>query len=192
MLDIFLKILLFAEIFLLSYSTLWLTDLYISNQTYIRDIFLILAGCFGIFLNLSIILEKTYVIPIVLLMSACLNSLFLLTNVSSSKDKWFSNILKAVSVIALINAISVKTWPAYFIALIIFMASDTIFILRTEDSLKYKLISYLFFFLIFIILFQSFFIKCNILAFQIEIIIYSALSIFNGFSRIKLIKESYN
>ena len=43
MLSILFNILLFAEVFSLAYGMIWLSDLYFSNQTYIRDIYFVIS-----------------------------------------------------------------------------------------------------------------------------------------------------
>ena len=116
MLSILFNILLFAEVFSLAYGMIWLSDLYFSNQTYIRDIYLIIALIFCILLNMMTFIMQFEVIPILTMMIIQLNSMFLLSRVESSTDKWKSNIFKALSFFFAMYAIVSQNWIIYFIS----------------------------------------------------------------------------
>lgn len=143
MLSILFNILLFAEVFSLAYGMIWLSDLYFSNQTYIRDIYLIIALIFCILLNMMTFIMQFEVIPILTMMIIQLNSMFLLSRVESSTDKWKSNIFKALSFFFAIYAIVSQNWIIYFISFTLVITMEILFSLKLDIKKSIKIINQL-------------------------------------------------
>ena len=143
MLSILFNILLFAEVFSLAYGMIWLSDLYFSNQTYIRDIYLIIALIFCILLNMMTFIMQLEVIPILTMMIIQLNSMFLLSRVESSTDKWKSNIFKALSFFFAIYAIVSQNWIIYFISFTLVITMEILFSLKLDIKKSVKIINQL-------------------------------------------------
>lgn len=193
MTDIILNILLFVEIFFLSYASLWLLDLYISNQTYVRDIFLIIAGFFGITLNEIALIECRSSFPIIALLIIELSSLFLLTKVNSSKDKWKSNIFKAIEMILTLCAITSGNPLYYFVAFTSFMTFDTIYSIKNSTPVYCKVYSHTMYLFAFILIYQYFLgILSNIPIdlMKINVILFSFVLNLRIFSRVKKVLKS--
>ena len=143
MLSILFNILLFAEVFSLAYGMIWLSDLYFSNQTYIRDIYLIIALIFCILLNMMTFIMQFEVIPILTMMIIQLNSMFLLSRVESSADKWKSNIFKALSFFFAMYAIVSQNWIIYFISFTLVITMEILFSLKLDIKKSIKIINQL-------------------------------------------------
>jgi hypothetical protein len=143
MLSILFNILLFAEIFSLAYGMIWLADLYFSNQTYIRDIYLIIALLFCILLNMVTLNAQLQIIPILTMMIIQLNSMFLLSRVESSTDKWKSNIYKAFSFFFALYAIVSQNWVIYFVSFTFVIVLETLFSLKLGIEKLIKVINYI-------------------------------------------------
>ena len=143
MLSILFNILLFAEVFSLAYGMIWLSDLYFSNQTYIRDIYLIIALIFCILLNMMTFIMQFEVIPVLTMMIIQLNSMFLLSRVESSTDKWKSNIFKALSFFFAIYAIVSQNWIIYFISFTLVITMEILFSLKLDIKKSVKIINQL-------------------------------------------------
>ena len=143
MLSILFNILLFVEVFSLAYGMIWLSDLYFSNQTYIRDIYLIIALIFCILLNMMTFIMQFEVIPILTMMIIQLNSMFLLSRVESSTDKWKSNIFKALSFFFAIYAIVSQNWIIYFISFTLVITMEILFSLKLDIKKSVKIINQL-------------------------------------------------
>ena len=143
MLSILFNILLFAEVFSLAYGMIWLSDLYFSNQTYIRDIYLIIALIFCILLNMMTFIMQFEVIPILTMMIIQLNSMFLLSRVESSTDKWKSNIFKALSFFFAMYAIVSQNWIIYFISFTLVITMEILFSLKLDIKKSVKIINQL-------------------------------------------------
>ena len=143
MLSILFNILLFAEVFSLAYGMIWLSDLYFSNQTYIRDIYLIIALIFCILLNMMTFIMQFEVIPILTMMIIQLNSMFLLSRVESSTDKWKSNIFKALSFFFAMYAIVSQNWIIYFISFTLVITMEILFSLKLDIKKSIKIINQL-------------------------------------------------
>ena len=144
MLSILFNILLFAEVFSLAYGMIWLSDLYFSNQTYIRDIYLIIALIFCILLNMMTFIMQFEVIPILTMMIIQLNSMFLLSRVESSTDKWKSNIFKALSFFFAMYAIVSQNWIIYFISFTLVITMEISFSLKLDIKKSIKIIKSVF------------------------------------------------
>lgn len=143
MLSILFNILLFAEIFSIAYGMIWLADLYFSNQTYIRDIYLIIALLFCILLNMVTLNVQLQIIPILTMMIIQLNSMFLLSRVESSTDKWKSNIYKALSFFFALYAIVSQNWVIYFVSFTFVIVIETLFSLKLGIEKLIKIINYI-------------------------------------------------
>ena len=143
MLSILFNILLFAEVFSLAYGMIWLSDLYFSNQTYIRDIYLIIALIFCILLNMMTFIMQFEVIPVLTMMIIQLNSMFLLSRVESSTDKWKSNIFKALSFFFAMYAIVSQNWIIYFISFTLVITMEILFSLKLDIKKSVKIINQL-------------------------------------------------
>ena len=143
MLSILFNILLFAEVFSLAYGMIWLSDLYFSNQTYIRDIYLIIALIFCILLNMMTFIMQFEVIPVLTMMIIQLNSMFLLSRVESSTDKWKSNIFKALSFFFAMYAIVSQNWIIYFISFTLVITMEILFSLKLDIKKSIKIINQL-------------------------------------------------
>lgn len=143
MLSILFNILLFAEIFSIAYGMIWLTDLYFSNQTYIRDIYLIIALLFCILLNMVTLNAQLQIIPILTMMIIQLNSMFLLSRVESSTDKWKSNIYKALSFFFALYAIVSQNWVIYFVSFTFVIVIEILFSLKLGIEKLIKIINYI-------------------------------------------------
>lgn len=195
MISLFLNALLFSEIFFLAYASLWLLDLYISNETYIRDIFLIIAGFCGILLNEFILLGCLRVIPVITMVVISLTSFFKLTNVNSSKDKWLSNIFKAISAMLLFYSISTENALAYFIAFIFFMIFETIFSIKNNSPIFCRVISYILYGCAFTIIYSYFIGQISFVPLYLDkiiIILFSSVLNVRIFHRIKRVIKSSN
>lgn len=143
MLSTLFNILFFAEIFSLAYGMIWLADLYFSNQTYIRDIYLIIALLFCILLNSITLSTHLQIIPILTMIIIQLNSMFLLSRVESSTDKWKSNIYKAFSFFFALYAIVSQNWVVYFVSFTFVITMEILFSLKLEIKKSIKIINYL-------------------------------------------------
>ena len=78
------------------------------------------------------------VIPVLTMMIIQLNSMFLLSRVESSTDKWKSNIFKALSFFFAIYAIVSQNWIIYFISFTLVITMEILFSLKL-DIKKYFL-----------------------------------------------------
>lgn len=143
MLSILFNILLFAEIFSIAYGMIWLADLYFSNQTYIRDIYLIITLLFCILLNMVTLNVQFQIIPILTMMIIQLNSMFLLSRVESSTDKWKSNIYKAFSFFFALYAIVSQNWVIYFFSFTLVIVIEALFSLKLGIKKSIKIINYI-------------------------------------------------
>lgn len=141
MLSILFNILFCFEILSLGSAMVWLAKLYFSNQTYIRDIYLILALFFCILLNITTIFNNFEIIPILVMMIIQLNSMFLLTRVESSRDKWKSNIYKAFSFFFALYAIVSQNWFVYFVSFTLVTTIEVLFSLKIDIKKSIKIIN---------------------------------------------------
>jgi len=191
---IIFNILSLAEIFFIGYSIMWLCDLYFSNQTYIRDIFLIIASAFCILLNGVCNLNILDCVPIITMMIIQLNSMFLLTRVQSSKDKWKSNIYKAYSFFFSLYAIVSENWLVYLTSFTIILLVETLFSIKLEIEKSFILFNHLIYIVGFLCIYNYFQNKIGVfgdMAVDIPVLILSLLICAKTFFRIKQIKE-YN
>ena len=192
MLSILFNILLFAEVFSLAYGMIWLSDLYFSNQTYIRDIYLIIALIFCILLNMMTFIMQFDVIPILTMMIIQLNSMFLLSRVESSTDKWKSNIFKALSFFFAIYAIVSQNWIIYFISFTLIIIMEILFSLKLDIKKSIKIINqltYISFFLVIYFYFQNKVGNFNYNAIKVSVLFLNIMLCSKSFSRIKQIND---
>lgn len=192
MLSILFNILLFAEVFSLAYGMIWLSDLYFSNQTYIRDIYLIIALLFCILLNMMTFIMKFEVIPILTMMIIQLNSMFLLSRVESSTDKWKSNIFKALSFFFAIYAIVSQNWIIYFISFTLVIMMEILFSLKLDIKKSIKIINqltYISSFLVIYFYFQNKVGNFNYNAIKVSVLLLNIMLCSKSFSRIKQIND---
>ena len=141
MLTILFNFLLISEIFSLAYAMCWLGNLYFSNQTFIRDIYLIISTFFCILLNIMVMIGRYETIPILTMLIIQLNSMFLLTRVESSKDKWKSNIYKAFSFFFALYAIVSQNWFVYFVSFTLVITIEILFSLKLDIRKSTKFIN---------------------------------------------------
>ena len=192
MLSILFNILLFAEVFSLAYGMIWLSDLYFSNQTYIRDIYLIIALIFCILLNMMTFIMQFEVIPILTMMIIQLNSMFLLSRVESSTDKWKSNIFKAFSFFFAMYAIVSQNWIIYFISFTLVITMEILFSLKLDIKKSIKIINqltYILFFLVIYFYFQNKVGNFNYNAIKVSVLFLNIMLCSKSFSRIKQIND---
>lgn len=192
MLSILFNILLFAEVFSLAYGMIWLSDLYFSNQTYIRDIYLIIALIFCILLNMMTFIMQFEVIPILTMMIIQLNSMFLLSRVESSTDKWKSNIFKALSFFFAIYAIVSQNWIIYFISFTLVITMEILFSLKLDIKKSIKIINqltYISSFLVIYFYFQNKVGNFNYNAIKVSVLLLNTMLCSKSFSRIKQIND---
>lgn len=192
MLSILFNILLFAEVFSLAYGMIWLSDLYFSNQTYIRDIYLIIALIFCILLNMMTFIMQFEVIPILTMMIIQLNSMFLLSRVESSTDKWKSNIFKALSFFFAIYAIISQNWIIYFISFTLVITMEILFSLKLDIKKSIKIINqltYISSFLVIYFYFQNKVGNFNYNAIKVSVLLLNTMLCSKSFSRIKQIND---
>ena len=192
MLSILFNILLFAEVFSLAYGMIWLSDLYFSNQTYIRDIYLIIALLFCILLNMMTFIMQFEVIPILTMMIIQLNSMFLLSRVESSTDKWKSNIFKALSFFFAIYAIVSQNWIIYFISFTLVITMEILFSLKLDIKKSIKIINqltYISSFLVIYFYFQNKVGNFNYNAIKVSVLLLNIMLCSKSFSRIKQIND---
>lgn len=192
MLSILFNILLFAEVFSLAYGMIWLSDLYFSNQTYIRDIYLIIALLFCILLNMMTFIMQFEVIPILTMMIIQLNSMFILSRVESSTDKWKSNIFKALSFFFAIYAIVSQNWIIYFISFTLIIIMEILFSLKLDIKKSIKIINqlmYISFFLVIYFYFQNKVGNFNYNAIKVSVLFLNIMLCCKSFSRIKQIND---
>ena len=192
MLSILFNILLFAEVFSLAYGMIWLSDLYFSNQTYIRDIYLIIALIFCILLNMMTFIMQFEVIPILTMMIIQLNSMFLLSRVESSTDKWKSNIFKALSFLFAMYAIVSQNWIIYFISFTLVITMEILFSLKLDIKKSIKIINqltYISSFLVIYFYFQNKVGNFNYNAIKVSILFLNIMLCSKSFSRIKQIND---
>lgn len=192
MLSILFNILLFAEVFSLAYGMIWLSDLYFSNQTYIRDIYLIIALIFCILLNMMTFIMQFEVIPILTMMIIQLNSMFLLSRVESSTDKWKSNIFKALSFFFAMYAIVSQNWIIYFISFTIIIIMEILFSLKLDIKKSIKIINYLTYissFLVIYFYFQNKVGNFDYNAVKVSVLLLNIMLCSKSFSRIKQIND---
>lgn len=192
MLSILFNILLFAEVFSLAYGMIWLSDLYFSNQTYIRDIYLIIALIFCILLNMMTFIMQFEVIPILTMMIIQLNSMFLLSRVESSTDKWKSNIFKALSFFFAIYAIVSQNWIIYFISFTLVITMEILFSLKLDIKKSIKIINqltYISSFLVIYFYFQNKVGNFNYNAIKVSVLFLNTMLCSKSFSRIKQIND---
>ena len=192
MLSILFNILLFAEVFSLAYGMIWLSDLYFSNQTYIRDIYLIIALIFCILLNMMTFIMQFEVIPVLTMMIIQLNSMFLLSRVESSTDKWKSNIFKALSFFFAIYAIVSQNWIIYFISFTLVITMEILFSLKLDIKKSVKIINqltYISSFLAIYFYFQNKVGNFNYNAIKVSVLFLNIMLCSKSFSRIKQIND---
>lgn len=192
MLSILFNILLFAEVFSLAYGMIWLSDLYFSNQTYIRDIYLIITLLFCILLNMMTFITQLEVIPILTMMIIQLNSMFLLSRVESSTDKWKSNIFKALSFFFAMCAIVFQNWIIYFISFTIIIIMEILFSLKLDIKKSIKIINYLTYissFLVIYFYFQNKVGNFDYNAVKVSVLLLNIMLCSKSFSRIKQIND---
>lgn len=192
MLSILFNILLFAEVFSLAYGMIWLSDLYFSNQTYIRDIYLIIALLFCILLNMMTFIMQFEVIPVLTMMIIQLNSMFLLSRVESSTDKWKSNIFKALSFFFAIYAIVSQNWIIYFISFTLVITMEILFSLKLDIKKSIKIINqltYISSFLVIYFYFQNKVGNFNYNAIKVSVLLLNIMLCSKSFSRIKQIND---
>ena len=192
MLSILFNILLFAEVFSLAYGMIWLSDLYFSNQTYIRDIYLIIALLFCILLNMMTFIMQFEVIPILTMMIIQLNSMFLLSRVESSTDKWKSNIFKALSFFFAMYAIVSQNWIIYFISFTLVITMEILFSLKLDIKKSIKIINqltYISSFLVIYFYFQNKVGNFNYNAIKVSVLFLNIMLYSKSFSRIKQIND---
>ena len=192
MLSILFNILLFAEVFSLAYGMIWLSDLYFSNQTYIRDIYLIITLLFCILLNMMTFITQLEVIPILTMMIIQLNSMFLLSRVESSTDKWKSNIFKALSFFFAMYAIVSQNWIIYFISFTIIIIMEILFSLKLDIKKSIKIINYLTYissFLVIYFYFQNKVGNFDYNAVKVSVLLLNIMLCSKSFSRIKQIND---
>ena len=192
MLSILFNILLFAEVFSLAYGMIWLSDLYFSNQTYIRDIYLIITLLFCILLNMMTFITQLEVVPILTMMIIQLNSMFLLSRVESSTDKWKSNIFKALSFFFAIYAIVSQNWIIYFISFTIIIIMEILFSLKLDIKKSIKIINYLTYissFLVIYFYFQNKVGNFDYNAVKVSVLLLNIMLCSKSFSRIKQIND---
>ena len=192
MLSILFNILLFAEVFSLAYGMIWLSDLYFSNQTYIRDIYLIIALIFCILLNMMTFITQFEVIPILTMMIIQLNSMFLLSRVESSTDKWKSNIFKALSFFFAIYAIVSQNWIIYFISFTLVITMEILFSLKLDIKKSVKIINqltYISSFLVIYFYFQNKVGNFDYNTVKASVLLLNTMLCSKSFSRIKQIND---
>lgn len=192
MLSILFNILLFAEVFSLAYGMIWLSDLYFSNQTYIRDIYLIIALIFCILLNMMTFIMQFEVIPILTMMIIQLNSMFLLSRVESSTDKWKSNIFKALSFFFAMYAIVSQNWIIYFISFTFVITMEILFSLKLDIKKSIKIINqltYISSFLVIYFYFQNKVGNFNYNTVKASVLFLNIMLCSKSFSRIKQIND---
>lgn len=192
MLSILFNILLFAEVFSLTYGMIWLSDLYFSNQTYIRDIYLIIALIFCILLNMMTFIMQFEVIPILTMMIIQLNSMFLLSRVESSTDKWKSNIFKALSFFFAIYAIVSQNWIIYFISFTLVITMEILFSLKLDIKKSIKIINqltYISSFLVIYFYFQNKVGNFDYNTVKASVLLLNTMLCSKSFSRIKQIND---
>lgn len=192
MLSILFNILLFAEVFSLAYGMIWLSDLYFSNQTYIRDIYLIIALLFCILLNMMTFIMQSEVIPILTMMIIQLNSMFLLSRVESSTDKWKSNIFKALSFFFAIYAIVSQNWIIYFISFTLVITMEILFSLKLDIKKSIKIINqltYISSFLVIYFYFQNKVGNFNYNTIKVSVLFLNIMLCSESFNRIKQIND---
>ncbi len=192
MLSILFNILLFAEVFSLAYGMIWLSDLYFSNQTYIRDIYLIIALLFCILLNMMTFIMQFEVIPVLTMMIIQLNSMFLLSRVESSTDKWKSNIFKALSFFFAIYAIVSQNWIIYFISFTLVITMEILFSLKLDIKKSVKIINqltYISSFLVIYFYFQNKVGNFDYNAIKVSVLFLNIMLCSKSFSRIKQIND---
>lgn len=192
MLSILFNILLFAEVFSLAYGMIWLSDLYFSNQTYIRDVYLIIALLFCILLNMMTFIMQFKVIPVLTMMIIQLNSMFLLSRVESSTDKWKSNIFKALSFFFAIYAIVSQNWIIYFISFTLVITMEILFSLKLDIKKSIKIINqltYISSFLVIYFYFQNKVGNFNYNAIKVSVLFLNIMLCSKSFSRIKQIND---
>ena len=192
MLSILFNILLFAEVFSLAYGMIWLSDLYFSNQTYIRDIYLIIALIFCILLNMMTFIMQFEVIPILTMMIIQLNSMFLLSRVESSTDKWKSNIFKALSFFFAMYAIVSQNWIIYFISFTLVITMEILFSLKLDIKKSIKIINqltYISSFLVIYFYFQNKVGNFDYNTVKVSVLLLNTMLCSKSFSRIKQIND---
>ena len=192
MLSTLFNILLFAEVFSLAYGMIWLSDLYFSNQTYIRDIYLIIALLFCILLNMMTFIMQFEVIPVLTMMIIQLNSMFLLSRVESSTDKWKSNIFKALSFFFAIYAIVSQNWIIYFISFTLVITMEILFSLKLDIKKSVKIINqltYISSFLVIYFYFQNKVGNFDYNAIKVSVLFLNIMLCSKSFSRIKQIND---
>lgn len=192
MLSILFNILLFAEVFSLAYGMIWLSDLYFSNQTYIRDIYLIIALIFCILLNMITFIMQFEVIPILTMMIIQLNSMFLLSRVESSTDKWKSNIFKALSFFFAIYAVVSQNWIIYFISFTLVITMEILFSLKLDIKKSVKIINqltYISSFLVIYFYFQNKVGNFDYNTVKVSVLFLNTMLCSKSFSRIKQIND---
>ena len=192
MLSILFNILLFAEVFSLAYGMIWLSDLYFSNQTYIRDIYLIIALIFCILLNMITFIMQFEVIPILTMMIIQLNSMFLLSRVESSTDKWKSNIFKALSFFFAIYAVVSQNWIIYFISFTLVITMEILFSLKLDIKKSVKIINqltYISSFLVIYFYFQNKVGNFDYNTVKASVLLLNTMLCSKSFSRIKQIND---
>ena len=192
MLSILFNILLFAEVFSLAYGMIWLSDLYFSNQTYIRDIYLIITLLFCILLNMMTFIMQFEVIPILMMMIIQLNSMFLLSRVESSTDKWKSNIFKALSFFFAIYAIVSQNWIIYFISFTLVITMEILFSLKLDIKKSIKIINqltYISSFLVIYFYFQNKVGNFDYNTVKASVLLLNTMLCSKSFSRIKQIND---
>ena len=192
MLSILFNILLFAEVFSLAYGMIWLSDLYFSNQTYIRDIYLIIALIFCILLNMMTFIMQFEVIPILTMMIIQLNSMFLLSRVESSTDKWKSNIFKALSFFFAMYAIVSQNWIIYFISFTLVITMEILFSLKLDIKKSVKIINqltYISSFLVIYFYFQNKVGNFDYNTVKASVLLLNTMLCSKSFSRIKQIND---
>ena len=192
MLSILFNILLFAEVFSLAYGMIWLSDLYFSNQTYIRDIYLIIALIFCILLNMMTFIMQFEVIPILTMMIIQLNSMFLLSRVESSADKWKSNIFKALSFFFAMYAIVSQNWIIYFISFTLVITMEILFSLKLDIKKSIKIINqltYISSFLVIYFYFQNKIGNFDYNTVKASVLLLNTMLCSKSFSRIKQIND---
>ena len=194
MLNLIINIFSFLEILSISYSMIWLSDLYFSNQTYIRDIYLIISSIFCILLNGALLAKNYNLFPILVMIIMQLNSMFLLTRVESSVDKWKSNIYKVISFFYALYAIVSENWIVYLISFTIVVVMETLFSIKLEVKKYFKILNQLIYLSAFISIYFYYQIKVGNFDFNYLKISALAFMLFYNlkcFYRIKQIKD-YN
>lgn len=166
MLSIFLIILTFIFTFCMVFSSVWLFKLYITNHTYVRDIYMILMGVFLTAINVlySIIFftkNISVITPIedMTMILLYLSSVFLTSNIKVSTSKWPANFFNGIALLLMTTAVTYKLTAMYHISIITIAVIDAWFIIINNNSFLTKLVHALLVGITFFLIFFSTIIK---------------------------------